>query len=316
MASPNGNDLPKNGKVVMSDLDALIVFAKVVDAGSFSAAGRRMGMPVSTVSRRIAELEDRLGARLLQRSTRQIRLTEVGAEILEQARRGIEIEEAIAAIASNRSAAATGTIRISAPPSLSESLIVPVVMGFKNLHPGVDVRIYVTDRHVDLIAEGFDLAFRTGPLKDSGLIARPLLKYRHLLLASPDYLSARKPPATPLDLLEHRLCAFSFWAQEVTWIFEQDEKQQAIAFRPHFSLNDYSGLGSALVAGSGIGEMPSIVGRDWRARSGLVEVMPEWQFPAEELYMLQAGNRHVALPLRLFKDHVLDRLSGTGQDFS
>lgn len=290
----------------MIDLDALVVFAKVVEAGGFSAAGRRMGMPVSTVSRRVAELEDRLGSRLLQRSTRQIRLTEIGAEILEQARRGVEIEEAVAAIASNRSAAANGTIRISAPPSLSESLIVPLVMGFKNLHPAVDIRIYVTDRHVDLIAEGFDLAFRTGPLKDSALMGRSILKFRHLLLASPEYLRDKKHPTTPQELLEHRLCAFTFWAQEVTWVLEKDTEQQTIAFKPHFSLNDYSGLGAALVEGAGIGEMPAIVAPDWRARSGLVEVMPFWQFPVEELFMLHSGNRNVTFALRLFKQYVVE----------
>jgi DNA-binding transcriptional LysR family regulator len=288
------------------DLDALVVFAKVVEAGSFSSAGRRMGMPVSTVSRRVAELEDRLGARLLQRSTRQIRLTELGAEILEQARRGVEIEEAVAAIASNRSAAANGTIRISAPPSLSESLIVPLVMGFKNLHPAVDIRIYVTDRHVDLIAEGFDLAFRTGPLKDSTLVGRSILKYRHLLLASPEYLRDKKHPTTPQELLEHRLCAFSFWAQDVNWTLEKAAERQTIAFKPHFSLNDYSGLAGALVEGAGIGEMPSIVAPDWRAQSGLVEVLPEWQFPIEELFMLHAGNRHVTFAVRLLKEYVFD----------
>jgi len=292
------------------EIDALIVFAKVVEAGSFSAAGRRMGMPVSTVSRRLAELEDRLGTRLLERSTRQIRLTEVGAEILEHARRGLEIEETVSAIASNRSAAARGTLRISVPPSLSENLFVPLVIEFQNAHPEVDVRMFVADRHVDLISEGFDLAFRTGPLKDSGMTARPVLRYRHLLLASRAFMATIGPPEKPVDLLHHPLCAFSVWPNEATWSFEKASKRQAISFKPHLALNDYSGLAIALAAGAGIGEMPSIVPSTRRTQSELVEIMPGWQFPVEELFMLHASSRHPTLTLSLFRDHVVHRLSG------
>jgi DNA-binding transcriptional LysR family regulator len=293
----------------MIDVEALIIFAKVVEAGSFSEAGRRMGMPLSTMSRRVAELENALGVRLLERSTRRIRLTEIGAEILEHARRGIEVEEAVAAIASNRGAVARGTIRITVPPSLSESLIVPLVVAFQSEHPGVDVKVLATDRHVDLIGEGVDLAFRTGPLKDSGLVARPLLRFRHLLLASPAYLKGKKPPREPSDLLAFKLCAFTGWPDEAAWHFEKGEETRIVSFKPHLALNDYSGLGAALVAGAGIGEMPSIVSPCWRAQSGLIEVMPKWSFPIEELFMLHAGNRHATLPLRLFKDYAVTRAS-------
>ena len=293
----------------MIDVEALIVFAKVVEAGSFSEASRRMGVPLSTVSRRVADLENTLGARLLERSTRRIRLTEIGAEILEHARRGIELEESVAAIASNRAAVARGTIRITVPPSLSESLIVPLVVQFQNEHPGVDVKVLATDRHADLIGEGIDLAFRTGPLKDSGLVARPILRFRHLLLANPAYLRGKKLPKEPVDLLAFRLCAFSGWPEEATWRFEKGRESRSISFKPHLVLNDYSGLGAALVAAAGIGEMPSIVSPSGRAQSGLIEVMPRWQFPTEELFMLHASNRHATLPLRLFKDYALARAS-------
>jgi DNA-binding transcriptional LysR family regulator len=291
----------------MPGVDALIVFAKVVEAGSFSAASRRMGVPLSTVSRRISELEDSLGTRLLERSTRSLRLTEVGAEILEQAKRGVEIEEAVAAIASNRAAQAIGTVRISVPPSLSESLFVPLIVEFQRTPPHVAVSVLATDRHVDLIAEGIDLAFRTGPLKDSSLVARPILEFRHVMLASHAVLAGMPAPTHPTDLLRFKLCAFSGWGEETTWHLERNGEGTSVRFKPHLALNDYAGLGAALVAGAGIGEMPSIVASEWRRKSGLVEVMPEWRFPLEHLYMLHVGNRHATLPLRLFKEMVLEK---------
>lgn len=291
----------------MIDIDALIVFAKVVEAGSFSAASRRIGIPLSTVSRRVADLEDRLGVRLLERSTRRLRLTEVGAEVLEHARRGIEIEDAVAALTSNRAAEARGTVRISVPPGLSDSLFVPLIVEFQAAHPGVTVTVLATDRHVDLIAEGIDLAFRTGPLKDSSLVARPILRFRHLLLANRKALEGKAPPQVPADLLDFPLCAFTGWPDEVTWRLEKQGDLTTLTFRPHLALNDYLGIGAALVAGVGIGEMPSIVAPAWRAQSGLIEVLPDWQFPLEELFMLHVGNRHAALPLRLFKEHMAQR---------
>jgi DNA-binding transcriptional LysR family regulator len=149
------------------DLNALVVFAKVVEANSFSEAARRLQMPISTVSRRIAELEDELGVRLLDRSTRNLRLTELGAEVLEQAVRGAELSEAVDNIVSNRLSKVSGTLRLSAPPTISDTLLTPIVTAFQAAYPEVRVQIFVTDRHIDHIAEGIDLAFRLGTLRDS-----------------------------------------------------------------------------------------------------------------------------------------------------
>lgn len=195
----------------MADLNALAVFAKVVSAGSFSEAARRLKMPISTVSRRISELEDQLGVRLIERSTRNLRLTDLGAEVLEHAVRNAELSEAVESIVSNRLADVSGTLHLSAMPSVSDTLLTPLVTAFQDSYPNVRVHILVTERMVDLIAEGFDLAFRLGPLKDSRLVARRILTYRHRLVASPSYLKGRiaseaarlaRAPAPGLLLLE------------------------------------------------------------------------------------------------------------------
>src|SRR6516165_8223140 len=222
------------------DLNALIVFAKVVEAKSFSEAARRLGMPISTVSRRVAELEDQLGVRLLDRSTRSLRLTDLGTEVLEQATRSVEINDAIESIVSNQLANVTGTLRLSAPPNISETLLTPLVTAFQASYPNVRVHILIAERYVDHIADGVDIVFRLGALKDSSLVARRILTYRHQLVASPAYLKGCKSPKKPQDLLGHRLIAFSYWRPESRWTFVHvnGRDEEALTFQPHLSMND------------------------------------------------------------------------------
>jgi DNA-binding transcriptional LysR family regulator len=165
----------------MPDLNSLVIFAKVVEAQSFSEAARRLKIPISTVSRRIAELEDQLGVRPLERSTRSLRLTDIGSEVLEHAQRSAEAGEAVDNIVSYQQSSVSGTLRLSAPPSLSDSLLAPLLGEFQISHPNVRVHIFITDRIVDQIADGVDLAFKVGVLEDSSLIARTILTYRHQL---------------------------------------------------------------------------------------------------------------------------------------
>jgi len=221
----------------MIDLNSLVIFATVADANSFSEAARRLKMPISTVSRRIAELEDQLGVRLLERSTRNLRLTDVGSEVLEQARRSVEISEAIDNVVSNRLSNISGLLRLSAPPSISDTMLQPLVGAFHASYPDVRVEIFVTDRYVDHIAEGIDLVFRigAGAERDSSLVAKKIMTYRHRLLASPAYLGKSKPPEKPQDLLAHRLLAFTYFKTENSWTFHHvnGKDKETLSFLPH-----------------------------------------------------------------------------------
>ena len=286
------------------DLNALLVFAKVAETSSFSEAARRLGIPVSTVSRRVAELENQLGVRLLDRSTRNLRLTDLGSEVLEHALRSVESVEAIQNIISNQRSSVRGSLRLSAPPSISDTLLTPLATAFQASYPEVRVQILITERMVDHISDGVDIAFRLGALKDSSLVALKLLTYRHQLVASPAYLENCDPPENPQDLLRHRLIAFSHWKPESSWTFldANGKGEQTVTFQPYLSMNDYVGLTPALLAGGGIGDLPPVVQPGLMRDGRLVEVMPNWRFRALDLSLVHLGNRHMPRPLRLFKE--------------
>ncbi len=286
------------------DMNALLVFAKVVDAGSFSKASHQLDMPLSTVSRRVADLEDALGLRLLERSTRRISVTDVGLEVLEQARAVLGASMALDAVVSDKQAAVSGLVRLSAPPSVSDTLITPLVCAFQKAYPNVHVNVFVTDRIVDLISEGVDLAVRLGNMKDSSLVAVSLLSYRHMLVASPDYRDSVPMPRSPDDLLTHRLFAFSHGPVAARWTLVRADgtETKTIAFIPAIAMNDYAGLTAALVAGGGIGDLPPVVQPELLRQGRLVEVMPAWRFRTFQLSLVHLGNRHIARPVRLFKE--------------
>ena len=288
----------------MTDLNSLAMFAKVVEANSFSEAARRMNVPLATVSRRVAELENELGVRLLERSTRSLRLTDVGSELLEHAQRTAELADVVGDIASNHLTQVSGLLRLSAPPSISDSLIAPLVCAFQREHPDIRVQILITERLVDQIDEGIDLVFRVGPMKDSTLVVRRILRYRHQLVASPEYVAKHKPPAKPQDLLNHRLLAFSRWKPENRWTFVRTDGKgrETLNFRPFLSMNDYAGLAYALIAGMGIGDLPPVVSPGLVKSGQLVEVMPRWHLRIFDLTMVHLGNRHVPRRVRVFKE--------------
>jgi DNA-binding transcriptional LysR family regulator len=290
--------------MAMKDLNSLLIFAKVVEARSFSEAARRLKMPISTVSRRIVELEDQLGVRLLERSTRNLRLTELGADVLKHAQHSAEISEAVDNIISNKLSDVSGTLRLCAPPSISDSLIAPVVGAFQASYPNVRVQALITERIVDQIAEDVDLAFKVGTFTDATLVGRKLLTYRHQVVASPKYLKAHERPKIPEDLLKHRLLAFSFWKPDYSWSFvhANGRDTEALAFQPYIAMNDYAGLVIALLEGSGIGELPPIVQPELMRKGLLVEVIPQWHLPIFELTIAHLRDRYLPRQVRVFKE--------------
>jgi DNA-binding transcriptional LysR family regulator len=294
------------------DLNALVIFATVVESNSFSEASRRLNVPVSTVSRRVAELEQELGVQLLERSTRRLRLTEIGTEIFERARQSVELNDAVNDIVGDHLEVISGTLRISSPPSVSDSLLAPLTAALQEAHPQVRVQVFITERFVDLMTEGIDVGLIVGPIHDPALVAQSILSYRHQLLASPAYTKKHGEPRTPEELLEHRLLAFSFWRPENTWDFVSAEgsETRSISFRPYVSINDYAGIVPRLLDGAGIGEVPPLVRPELVRDGHLVEVMPDWQFPYFDLKVVHHGGRYVPRVVRVFTE-IATRLAPT-----
>jgi DNA-binding transcriptional LysR family regulator len=172
------------------------------------------------------------------------------------------------------------------------------------MHPDVRINVLVTERPTDHIVDGLDLIFQCGGLKDSNLVGRRLLSYRHQLMAAPEYLERFGKPRHPNDLLTHRIISFARCKPNDRWIFENARSKEIVklSFEPHLAINDYSGVLPALLAGLGIGDLPPIVQPQISRKMALVEVMPQWRFKGVELWLFHAGKRHTARPVRAFLD--------------
>src|SRR5438067_3304143 len=216
------------------DLNELVVFARVVQAGSFTAAARTLGLPKSTVSRKVSELEERLGARLLHRTTRKLGLTDAGRAYYERSARIVaEVEEAEQAVG-RLQAEPRGLLRVSAPLSFAP-LLGPLVTGYLQRHPGVQVELWCGDRAVDLVEERFDVAIRVGPLADSGLVARSLGTMARVLVAAPGYCKREGTPRAPAALADHACIVFG--AGRV-WTLVAGGKQAEVRVPARLTVND------------------------------------------------------------------------------
>ena len=214
----------------MLDLNDIMIFARVIEAGSFTAAARLLGMPKTTVSRRIAALERELGVRLLQRTTRSLNLTASGRLYYEESSQALRtIEGANQRLAEARAEPA-GTIRISAPVGFGGHFLQDAIFEFLSTYPKTSVELRLTDDRLNLVESGIDLAFRTGVLEDSTLIARKLGSTHRLLCASPDYLARCSPPDVPEDLARHD-CVIAGQSAHAQWLLEGPHGQETIAFR-------------------------------------------------------------------------------------
>lgn len=286
------------------DMNEVLIFARVVEAGSFTAAGRGLDLPKSTVSRKVAALEERLGVRLLERSTRKLRLTEAGAVLFERARRiALALTEAEAAVGELQSAP-KGTLRLTAPADVGQHWLGPVIASFSAAYPDVRVDIELTSRVVDLVAEGFDVALRAGRLADSSLVARRLGNTRLGLYCSPAYAALHGLPERPEALIDHATILFRSPRFESRWTLTSAEETCEVRVESRASANDFIMLRGLAVADMGIAILPNVVGAIEVAEGRLVAVLPAWGLGDGALSAVYPSARHLSATVRAFLDHL------------
>jgi DNA-binding transcriptional LysR family regulator len=292
-----------------ADLNDVLAFTRVADSGSFTAAAVRLGWPKSSVSHRVARLERTLGARLLERSTRRLRLTDVGTRYHEHARRVLEeLEQASATVARFRSAP-QGWLRISASVVLGQALLPPLVAEFATRYPEVQLFVDLTNRRVDLLEEGFDLAIRSGVLPDSSLVARTLGRASARLYAAPAYLRQHGKPQAPEDLGTHVLIDNAPKAPTDRWALTHDDGREAtVAARFRLVGNDPALLREVAARGEGIVSLPDFVAAPALAERRLVPVLAPWATRRVEVHAVFPSHKSLSPALRAFVDLAALRL--------
>ena len=282
------------------ELDDLGVFVAVVDAGGFSAAARVIGARKAHVSRRVQELERRLGVRLLERTTRTVHLTEAGTAYYDRAARAVSLAlEARAAVDAGRHEP-MGLLRVTTTELLADLVLRPVVLGYLRKHPKVSVELDVTSRSIDIVRDGFDLALRVGVPSDSSLVGRVIGKGRAVCVASPAYLSAVAVPVAPKDL--ERLDAVTIAGGASEWAFQRRGRKLMVRPRVRFSTPSYTLAREAIVAGLGIGRLPTYFVADDLAAGRLALVLEPWTPPEVSVTAVYPSRGLVAPKTRAFVD--------------
>jgi DNA-binding transcriptional LysR family regulator len=293
----------------MSTLAGMRIFNRVVEAGSFSEAGRQLGVAPSSVSRQINELEDSLSARLFQRSTRRLSLTEAGEIYYGHATRIIaEVDEARLAV-SQLDGTPTGMLRLNVPGSLSRRYLVPILTAFQRKYPGVEVVLLVSDQLMDMIEHRIDLTIRLGALTDSNLVARKISTGRRLLCASAGYLTNAGQLKSPEDLSDHNCLTFRSNAGSNVWKFKpQNGKTSEVQVSGNLYSNDGESLVAAAVEGHGLILVPEWLVRDEIDSGSLTEALPAYTAVPKEtpMYALYPLQRHLASKVRAFIDFMID----------
>lgn len=292
-------------------LPDLAVLVRVVDAGSFSAAARQLGTTPSALSRQVARLEAALSVRLLERTTRSLRLTGAGADAYSHACDMLAAARAASAVSEGTAETPRGLLRISAPKAFARQVVHPLVPEFLRRNPDVAVHLMLLDRETDLIADNVDLALRVTDAPPPGLAARPLMQVRQLLCASPAYLAERGTPAHPMALASHDCLYLGEVDGDNLWRFRRGEETAEIRVRGRYIANHTEVRREGIEAGFGIGSLPDFAARLALDAGRIVRVLPDWSLQAAyqgTVWALYLPGRHPAPRIRAFIDHMVDRL--------
>lgn len=305
-------------EMTMNQLEDMRLFVQTVDSGNFTAAAAKLGLSKQFVSKRVIALEARLGARLLVRTTRSLRTTDVGRAYYEQASRVIDEVDGIEQAIARQNAAPRGRLRISAPMSFGTLHLSPLIPRFLAAHPEVLIELELNDRVVDLVAEGFDLAIRIGTLPDSSLVAHRIALIEMLTCASPNYLQRRGEPDSPAALKDHDALLYGH-QRHVEWQYRVNDKPRGVAVSGRLCANNGEIIRDAACAGLGLVQLPTFIVADAIERGELVTVLDAFRPPPIGVHTIYPGHRQMSVAVRAFADFmrsslaIPQRLTGPGK---
>jgi DNA-binding transcriptional LysR family regulator len=286
-------------------------FVCVVDTGSFSAAARRLNVGQPAVSKSIAQLEDRLGVRLLLRSTRGLTPTEAGQHYYERAKRSLEEANEAELAARGSGKGLSGRLRVCGAVTFCRLHVVPQLQTFLDAHPDLNIDIVLDDRQIDLLEHGIDVALRMGSLNDSSMTARRLAQSRRAVIATPAYLKAHGEPKTPADLAQHQAVVYNPGDSQAAWSFRHGETEVSVAVSGRVQVTAAEGVRAAVLADMGIA-----IASEWmfaeEIRNGAVRILlAGWELPVIDLWAVFPTGRMVSAKARAFADFVEAMLKDT-----
>lgn len=288
------------------DLGKIATFVRVVETESFTAAAEALGLPKSSVSRSVSRLEEELGVRLLQRTTRRIGLTEAGAAFYQRVRSALsQVDEAVAT-AADLGSEPRGSIRLTAPVDLGDFLAEPLVR-FARKYPQIQLDLVLTARIVDMVREGFDLALRASRLLDSSLVARKLGSFAHGLFAAPAYLKRRGAPRTLADLADHDCVLFRARGR-ATWTLRGPKSDEQVEVTGPIGTDDLTFVISVAAAGAGVANLPLTLAARAVAEKRLVRVLPGYAWIHSDLSLVMPSGRYIPARVTLLRDFLATEL--------
>lgn len=278
-------------------------FVAVVQGRGFNSAARQLGVVKSAVSRRISDMEDRLGTRLLNRTTRNVTLTESGQEFYDRSVKLIADLQEAEDLATKGSHEAKGRLRMSAPVSFTIHCLAPVLKKFRDRHPHLEIEIDTNDRKVDIVSEGYDLALRISRLKDSSMVARRIAPIRHSVCASPQYWKENGRPKVPKDLRSHTGIEYSYVDAKSYWMFKD---QESVDMKSMLHMSNADAMREAAIAGCGVVYLPTFITYEAVARRELEPVLTSFARPEISLSAIYLSNRNVPTKVRKFIDFCVE----------
>ncbi|WP_150809016.1 LysR family transcriptional regulator [Pandoraea sputorum] len=294
----------------LPDFEGLAMFAKVAEEGSFAAAAREMGVSVATVSRGVARLEDRLGARLLNRTSRQLALTEFGRTLCEKAGEIYRQAEAAEGAAREMSVQPRGLVRLAVPMSFGLRWVAPLLPEFFRRYPDVQVDLHLADSTVDLVADGFDAALRIAALPDSSLVARRLCAVTQFVVASPAYLAREGRPAHPRELVDRPCMSYAYRARSDVWRFTNDAgDEELVTPVGPLRVTNSDALLPMLLEGLAISELPEFIAAEYLSDGRLEAILTGWSLTKGGLYFVTPSARARPAKVSALSDYFAEHLS-------